>query len=98
MAAVMQILSFIVDFRMDVEAAVHQPRIDVSGTPWVTCFESLPSDVVAHIAGKHRVMREPNAVYPALYACPNVVARDRGSARSEGGAFIMSPWAKVVAQ
>jgi gamma-glutamyltranspeptidase/glutathione hydrolase len=98
MAAVMQLLSFLVDFRMDVDAAVHQPRIDVSGTPWVTCFASLPTEVVECLAAEHQVMREPNAVYPALYACPNVVARHSATQTSEGGAFIMSPWAKVVAQ
>ena len=98
MAAVMQILSFLVDYGMDVDAAVHQPRIDVSGRPWVTCFESLPDAVTGHLASRHRVMREPNAVYPALYACPNVVARDEAAKLSHGGAFIMSPWAKVVAQ
>jgi gamma-glutamyltranspeptidase/glutathione hydrolase len=98
MAAVMQMLSFLVDYRMSVDAAVHQPRIDVSGTPWVTCFQSLDADIVEHLATRHRVRREPNAVYPALYACPNVVARDERAGVSEGGAFIMSPWASVVAQ
>ncbi len=97
MAAVMQILSFLVDYRMSVHDAVHHPRIDVSGTPWVTCFESLAPAVVAHLATRHRVQREPNGVYPALYACPNVVARDSAAAQSHGGAFIMSPWAAVAA-
>lgn len=98
MASVMQILSFMVDYRMRVDAAVHQPRIDVSGTPWVTCFEQLDAGIVQRLAERHRVRREPNAVYPALYACPNVVARDDRVGQSEGGAFIMSPWASVAAQ
>ncbi len=97
MAAVMQILSFLVDYRMSVEQAVHTPRIDVSGTPWVTAFESLDEAVVARLAERHRVYREPNAVYPVLYACPNVVARDPARGESSGGAFIMSPWAGVAA-
>lgn len=98
MSAVMQILSFMVDFEMSLDEAIHQPRIDVSGTPIVTCFESLPDSIVEHIAGHHPVMREPNAVYPVLYACPNVVAHSPATGVSEGGAFIMSPWAKVAAQ
>lgn len=98
MSAVMQILSFMVDFEMSVDEAIHQPRIDVSGTPIVTCFESLPDSIVEHIASHHSVMREPNAVYPVLYACPNVVAHSPATGVSEGGAFIMSPWAKVAAQ
>jgi gamma-glutamyltranspeptidase/glutathione hydrolase len=98
MAAVLQILSFLVDFRMDLDDALHQPRIDVSGGPWVTAFESLDAGIVARLAERYRVLREPNAVYPVLYACPNVVTRDSGRGESAGGAFIMSPWAKVAAQ
>jgi gamma-glutamyltranspeptidase/glutathione hydrolase len=83
---------------MGVDDAVHQPRIDVSGTPWVTCFENLDADIVEQLSQRHQVFSEPNAVYPALYACPNVVARDMNDGRSHGGAYIMSPWARVVAQ
>jgi gamma-glutamyltranspeptidase/glutathione hydrolase len=98
MSAVMQLLSFLVDYRMSVDEAVHQPRIDVSGTPWVTAFASLDPAVVERIAERHRVRREPNAVYPVLYACPNVAARDVERGTSSGGAFLMSPWAAVAAQ
>jgi len=98
LAAVMQMLSFLVDYRMSVHEAVHQPRIDVSGSPQVLCFDTLDRSVVERIAAAHPVLREPNAVYPVLYACPNVVARDRAAGASHGGAFIMSPWAAVAAQ
>ena len=39
---------------------------------------------------------EPNAVYPALYACPNLVCRDPATGVASGGAYVMSPWAAVV--
>jgi gamma-glutamyltranspeptidase/glutathione hydrolase len=98
MSAVMQLLSFLVDYRMSVDQAVHQPRIDISATPWVTAFASLDPAILERLAERHRVYREPNAVYPVLYACPNVVARDVERGTSSGGAFLMSPWAAVVAQ
>ena len=96
MSAVMQLLCFICDFGMDVEQAVHQPRIDVSGTPEVTAFENMPAEILQALARGRQLRVEPNAVYPALYACPNVVCRD-ASGQGSGGAFIMSPWAAVAA-
>ena len=36
MPAVFQLISFLTDYGMDVEAAMHQPRIDISGTDLVT--------------------------------------------------------------
>ena len=81
---------------MELEAAVHQPRIDVSGTPRVTANEALDEAVIAALSNHHEVLPAPHGVYPALYACPNVVARD-ASGMNSGGAFVMSPWAKVVA-
>jgi hypothetical protein len=36
-----------------------------------------------------------HGVYPALFACPNAVARDEARGVNAGGAFIMSPWAKA---
>jgi gamma-glutamyltranspeptidase/glutathione hydrolase len=96
MSAVLQLLSFVCDFHMDIDAAVHQPRIDVSGSPVVTVFENMPRAVVDALAQGREVRREPNAVYPALYACPNLVSRDPASGECSGGAFIMSPWSAVA--
>jgi gamma-glutamyltranspeptidase/glutathione hydrolase len=97
MPAVMQIISFLVDFGMSVEDACHQPRLDVSGTPLVTLDARLPAAVVDHLAQRHQVTRAQHGVYPALFACPNLVARDENRGLNVGGAFVMSPWSKVVA-
>ena len=40
--AVMQLISFLVDYRMGVGEAVHHPRIDVSGTPTVAIDGPMP--------------------------------------------------------
>ena len=79
MPAVMQLISFLVDFGMSVEDACHQPRLDVSGTPLVTLDARLPAAVVDHLAQRHQVTRAQHGVYPALFACPNLVARDEKS-------------------
>jgi gamma-glutamyltranspeptidase/glutathione hydrolase len=97
MPAVMQLISFMVDFGMGVEDACHQPRLDVSGTPIVTADARLPADVCEKIAAQHTVVRAHNGVYPALFACPNLVARDESRGINSGGAFVMSPWSRAVA-
>jgi len=97
MPAVMQLISFMADFGMSVEDACHQPRLDVSGTPLVTVDARLPVEVSDALAEHHEVVRAQNGVYPALFACPNLVARDLNRGINSGGAFVMSPWSKAVA-
>jgi len=100
LAAVMQILSFLIDFELDVDSAVHQPRIDVCGTPWVTAYANLNAEICAALSARHDLRQAPHAVYPALFACPNLVTYQSAAGpdhgRQCGGAFVMSPWAKVV--
>src|SRR5215813_5894794 len=49
MPSVMQILSFVMDFGMDLDAAIHQPRIDASEGDIVTGDVRLPDDVRASL-------------------------------------------------
>ena len=95
--AVFQLLSFMLDFRMSVEDAVHQPRLDSSGEPVLDVDEDLGEEVIDALAGRHSVRVRPNSVYPSLFACPNVVARDETRAVNYGGAFVKSPWASAAA-
>src|SRR6185369_5955995 len=46
MAAVLQLVSFVADFGMALEAAAHQPRIDVSGPDKVTADRRLDPDIL----------------------------------------------------
>ena len=95
--AVFQLLSFMLDFRMDVEDAVHQPRIDASGEPALDIDAGLGEAVIDALAAEHAVRVRGNAVYPSWFACPNVVARDAARGVNRGGAFVMSPWASAAA-
>lgn len=96
MPAVMQLISFLVDYPMGVEEACHQPRLDVSGTPLVTLDVRLPASVCDALAERFDTRRVQHGVYPALFACPNLVARDEERGLNTGGAFVMSPWSQAV--
>lgn len=98
MSAVMQLTSFLTDFGMSVEEACHQPRIDVSGTPTVTVDARLPMAIADSLSEQFSVERAQNGVYPALFACPNLVARDEQRGVNIGGAFVTSPWSRAVAE
>lgn len=97
--AVCQLVSFAVDFAMDADAAAHQPRLDASGGT-VACDPRLGAAIAA-IAARHPVTIAEAGVYPAPYACPNLVmnrpGRGLAAQGAEGAAFIASPWAAVVA-
>jgi gamma-glutamyltranspeptidase/glutathione hydrolase len=93
MPAVFQLISFLVDYGMELEDALHQARIDVSGTPPVIVDSRLDAATVAGLSESYPTYVTPHGVYPALFACPNVVTRDENRKISTGGAFVMSPWA-----
>lgn len=97
MPAVMQILSFLIDYKLPLEAAFHQPRIDASimGQPW---FDPLhPADVQAAIRarfpGALAKRRDP---LPLNYACPSAVMFGADGDCS-GMVEIAQPWASVSA-
>ncbi len=98
MPAVFQLISFLVDYRMDFDAAVHQGRIDVSGSPPLIIDERLGEATVARLSREYPTFVTPHGVYPALFACPNAVIRDQGRGINAGGAFVMSPWAAARAE
>lgn len=98
MPAVFQLISFLVDYRMDLDAAVHQPRIDVSGAPPVIIDDRLDGATVKRLSENYATCVTPHGVYPALFACPNVVTRDDNRGVNAGGAFVMSPWAAARSQ
>ncbi len=98
MPTVLQLISFLVDFGMNVDEAFHQPRIDVSGTPAVTADARLAPEIIRALATRHPLQLETHGVYPALFACPNLAARDDARGESVAAAYVPSPWAKVSVQ
>jgi gamma-glutamyltranspeptidase/glutathione hydrolase len=97
MPAVFQLLSFMTDYGMDLDTAFHCPRIDVSGTDVVRTDRRLPDAIATALAGRFDTSPADNAVFPALYACPNGVALAADGQAKTAAAYVMSPWAKAVA-
>lgn len=97
MPAVMQVLSFVLDHGMSIEEACHQPRIDVSGGPRVGVDGALPRSVADVLAARFDCDRVTHAVFPSLFARPNVVGYDPARGVATGCAYVMSPWAKASA-
>ena len=96
-AAVFQLVSFLVDFGMSVDDAVHQARIDVSGTDLVSIMAHMAPAIAARLQARYPQTRmRPNAVSPMLFALPQLVLRHADGSMS-GGCFVPSPHAKVAA-
>ena len=81
---------------MSIDAAIHQPRLDVSGTDTATLDSRLSPDIVEAVSSAHKARTMPNSVYPNLFACLSVVGHDPRSGRSTGGAFVISPRASAA--
>ena len=73
MAAVFQLMTFIADFRMGVEAAAHHPRIDVSGVDRISADRRLPAAVLDALAAEGPVEVVEHGAVPINFACPNTI-------------------------
>ncbi|HEY9037998.1 MAG TPA: gamma-glutamyltransferase [Roseovarius sp.] len=89
-SAMTQMASFVADFGMDIEAAFHHPRIDVSGGPNVVADEAHAPDVLDRLRNGRDVVTAPRTVFPYAFACPAGVMRDGDT--NTGCTEIMSPW------
>ena len=96
MPAVFQLVSFLVDYAMSMEEAMHTPRIDASGAPLVTADRALPAEVIDALAAHHDVQVAQHGVYPAFYANPNLAGYDCAGGMTAGAACVISPWAAAV--
>ncbi len=89
-SAVTQLASFVADFGLDIEAAFHHPRIDVSGGPKLMADEAHALEVLDRLRADHTVVTTPRSVFPYAFACPAGVMRDGDI--NTGCTEIMSPW------
>jgi gamma-glutamyltranspeptidase / glutathione hydrolase len=97
LAAVLQLASFIVDFGMDPESAGHHPRIDVSGGDRIGIDARLGASIAARLMAQPGATRLEHTVFPARFACPNLVLRDRDG-KTRGISDVMSPWSAAAAE
>jgi gamma-glutamyltranspeptidase/glutathione hydrolase len=95
---VLQLLSFCIDYGMDLHRAFHTPRIDPVRLEAVSCDHRLPVEAIAAIAEVAPVQVNENAVYPVMFACAGAVARDWGIGWNSGMVTIDLPYATSVTE
>jgi gamma-glutamyltranspeptidase/glutathione hydrolase len=94
--AVTQLLSFVMDFGMELDAAIHQPRIDASEGDVVIGDVRLSAPIRETLRTRFDYEEARVQSFPMKFACPSIVLRD-GDANS-GATEISQPWGDAVAQ
>jgi gamma-glutamyltranspeptidase/glutathione hydrolase len=97
MPAVLQIVSMLIDGRLDLERAFHLPRIDVSGGPTVGADRRLAPAILAALEARFAVQEIDAMVWPKLFACPSAILRERATGAVSGMTDPMHPVAGVAA-
>ncbi|WP_370399940.1 gamma-glutamyltransferase [Sulfitobacter sp. JB4-11] len=97
MPAVAQLTSMVLDYGMDLDTALHTPRIDMSLAEVTIADDSLPPKVLDGLrsALPHPVTPAPRTIFPLHFACPSAVSRQDGI--NAGATEVMTPWADAVA-
>jgi gamma-glutamyltranspeptidase/glutathione hydrolase len=94
--AVSQILSFMMDYGMTLDAAIHQPRIDASEGAVVIGDVRLPTSVRAGLKASFDYEEAHVQDQPGKFACPSVVLRDGDT--NSGATEIFQPWAAAMSE
>jgi gamma-glutamyltranspeptidase / glutathione hydrolase len=94
--AVTQLLSFVMDFGMDLDTAIHQPRIDASEGAIVIGDVRLPAPVHDALRSRFDYEQARIQTFPMKFACPSVVMR-QGTTNS-GATESAQPWGDAVAE
>jgi gamma-glutamyltranspeptidase/glutathione hydrolase len=96
--AVAQLALMLIDRGLDVEAAFHQPRVDVSGVGPIRVNRDLPEATKKAIAAKLPIAEVANLISPLGFANPSCIVRDPSTGMLTGMNEVMSPWAGGAAQ
>lgn len=95
--SVLQLSSFALDFQMDVDAAVHQPRVDVSGNENVWAMAHFDEPILEALSSRYSTLKiRANGLGGNQFAVPQIVAAFPDG-RFEGGCYVPSPHAAAVA-
>ncbi len=92
--AVAQLSSFILDYELDLDAAFHTPRIDVSGGDTVVYDEKIGRLTRKLLEENFTAIAAPRTMYPYNFGCPSGVTAYNGS--FAGATEIMSPWGDAI--
>ena len=95
--SVLQLSSFVLDFNMNINAAVHQPRVDVSGNENVWVMAHFSDEILDALRTKYATTKvRPNGFGGNQFAVPQIVSK-RSDGKFEGGCYVPSPLAAAVA-
>ena len=94
--AVMQLLSFVMDYGMDLDAAIHQPRIDASEGAVVIGDVRLPAAARQALSARFDYEEARIQTLPMKFACPSLVLRD--GATNSGATEPFHAWSEAVAE
>ena len=94
--AVTQLLSFVMDYGMDLDAAIHQPRIDASEGAIVVGDVRLPASTRESLGARFDYEEARIQTMPMKFACPSVVLRD--GVTNSGATELFQPWSEAVAE
>jgi gamma-glutamyltranspeptidase/glutathione hydrolase len=94
--AVTQLLSFVMDYGMDLDAAIHQPRIDASEAAIVIGDVRLPQTARQALGAQFDYEEARVQTLPMKFACPSVVLRDGDT--NSGATEVFQPWSEAVAE
>jgi gamma-glutamyltranspeptidase / glutathione hydrolase len=94
--AVTQMLSFVMDYGMDLDEAIHQPRLDASEGEVVIGDVRLPMPVRQELGARFDYEEARIQTLPMKFACPSIVLR-QGTTNS-GATEAFQPWGDVVAE
>jgi gamma-glutamyltranspeptidase/glutathione hydrolase len=84
------------DYGMDLDTAIHQPRIDASEGAVVIGDVRLPKPAREALGARFDYEETRIQNVPNKFACPSVVQRD--GATNSGATEPFQPWSEAVAQ
>jgi gamma-glutamyltranspeptidase/glutathione hydrolase len=92
MPAVAQLLSYLIDFGMDLETAFHTPRIDATGEGYILMDDRIATAAEPQLSRVAPVKNVELLPYPALFANPSAAQTlpDGGGLRAMTD--VASPW------
>jgi gamma-glutamyltranspeptidase/glutathione hydrolase len=97
LASVIQMMAFVTDFGMTLDAAAHHPRIDVSDPDYVSADRRLAPAIIDALAAEGRTEVVEHGVMPINFACPNVIVREENGMHA-GISDAASPWSAAISQ
>jgi gamma-glutamyltranspeptidase/glutathione hydrolase len=95
--AVAQLGSLTLDYKMNIEEAIHTPRLDMSNPDITFVNNQIEDEIFIGIKNKiPNAMKAKKTVYPYIFASPSAVELIDNTANAV--TEVMSPWAQSKAQ